>query len=286
MLIINCKTRTQKLQDDLAERYFADVRRTKQLTEEELRQLLTEVKKGDPETSANARRKIITCTQRFVASIAKHMTDGDNFNDLISEGNIGLDKAIDKFDLNFTQRFTTYAAFWIKKYMTDYVVNGEKLIVTKNANKVYAYVESVRNKYFLKNGRYPRPEEIQKILKKRGITLSNTDDLITLSFLSIDDIGSDGTDDEHKPKVASEYHSITASNNVEEEIQHSFLKSVIQKGLECLTPSERYVVTHYHGIDCVPTPIPVIANELNLETRGVLRRYKNALKKLRQIIKF
>lgn len=90
---------------DLVSLYLKDIRKYKILDKEEEKILLERAKAGDIES----KNKLIVCNLRLVVSVAKnYMSKGMNFIDLISEGNLGLIHAIDKFDLSKGYRFSTY----------------------------------------------------------------------------------------------------------------------------------------------------------------------------------
>lgn len=287
MFIVNCKSRTVSMNgNDMVSRYFSDIRKYKQLTEEEERELLFKVKNGTPQESRAARDKLIQCNQRLVASVAKHLSNADDFNDLVSEGTIGLDRAIDKFNLDYKQHFITYAVFWINKYMVDYLIGEANLIVPKNANRVYAYVAKANNDFFLKHCRYPSPEELQEILKERGVVFANKDDLVQPVMISSDEIDPEysdtGKEEVFKLTLTHELDMATCTNNVEDKIHEDHFKVLAMSFLDMLNDKQRYIVTHYHGIGCDAEPFQMIAGRLNTATRNVSREYKSAINKIRK----
>lgn len=287
MLLVNCKSRSLSVDgNEMAYRYFSDIRKFKKLTNEEQKDLIFLVKHGNREESDRARRTLIECNQRFVASIAKHLTNGDNFNDLVSEGTIGLNKAIDKFDITFKQNFITYAVFWINKYMIDYLIGDDKLITPKNANKVYAYVAAANNKFFLENCRYPTLEELQDILLEQGVIFSNKDDLMQPTMISVDEIDPDYCDNDpyglFKLALTHEYDESTKTNNIDDEINKEHIKTVAERFLSYLNEKQQFIVRRYYGIGCDPETFQMIANRLETETRNVSREYNNAITKIRK----
>ncbi len=106
-------------------KYLSDIKGIPLLTEEEEKALFKKMKKGD----RSARDEIARGNLRLVISIAKkyqHM--GLALDDLIEEGNLGLLKAIEKYDLRKNCRFATYASFWIRQNVTRALTNEGKLI--------------------------------------------------------------------------------------------------------------------------------------------------------------
>lgn len=106
--------------------YFQDLKNFSPISREEERKLMIQAKKGNIE----ARNKIITSNLRFVFDIAKkYRGRGVDIADLISEGNRGILKAIEKFDTSKDVKFFTYAVWWIRQHMIHAIetkLNGEK----------------------------------------------------------------------------------------------------------------------------------------------------------------
>ena len=122
-MVFDCKTKAQFIQrSDISTIYFNEIRKYPLLTVKEERNLLYAIKFGNRAESEEARERIIKCNQRFVISAAKKWQNGSNFMDIVNEGNIGLMTAIEKFDINKKQRFLTYAVFWIRKAINEYII--------------------------------------------------------------------------------------------------------------------------------------------------------------------
>ena len=100
--------------------YYEELRQFKVLSREEERALIIKAKNNN----TAARQELVQCNLRFVFEIAKRYTGhGVAIEDLIAEGNLGLFKAIEKFDLAQEIRFATYAIHWIKFYIKDLIKN-------------------------------------------------------------------------------------------------------------------------------------------------------------------
>ena len=143
---------------DFIKLYFNDIGKIPLLTAEEEKEIARKVKKGDEA----AKRKLIESNLRLVISIAKRFFGGRlTFSDLIQEGNIGLIKAIEKFDPERDFKFSTYATRWIKQSITKAIADMSKhvripvhLIDEINSyNKAYQLL-------FQKLGREPTSKEI------------------------------------------------------------------------------------------------------------------------------
>ena len=118
--------------------YLRSIGQINLLTAEEEKAIAERVKAGDPK----AREELIAANLRLVVSLAKkYMNRGLSFLDLIQEGNIGLMKAVDKFDYTLGYKFSTYATYWIKQAISRAIANQARTIripvhMYENINKV------------------------------------------------------------------------------------------------------------------------------------------------------
>jgi len=108
---------------DFIKLYFNDISKIPLLTSEQEKDIAKRIKKGDDE----AKKKLIESNLRLVISIAKRFFGSRlSFSDLIQEGNIGLIKAIEKFDPDKEFKFSTYATWWIKQSITKAIADMTK----------------------------------------------------------------------------------------------------------------------------------------------------------------
>ena len=150
---------------DLVSLYLNDIRKYEILSREEEEKLLLKVKAGDLE----AKNKLILCNLRLVISVAKnYMNKGMNFIDLISEGNFGLIRAIDKFDIEKGFRFSTYAVWWIKQSITKAVMNkGREIRIPSYKYDLLNKINKLIVEEMINTGDYPSNELIGE---KLGLT--------------------------------------------------------------------------------------------------------------------
>ena len=228
--------------------YFSEVRKYPILTSTEERQLIEIVKNETGKKAEKARNRIVECNQRFVISAARKRQNGNNFLDLVNEGNIGLMTAIERFDLSKKQRFLTYAVFWIRKAINDYISGTETSIHTMNATKVYTYASKARNSFFMKNERYPTTQELKDEIKiKFGVTIPYEEDLERIIISTIEPTV---LDDEDVDNVyESEFNIVTATNNTEDDINRQHEIDTARELMSTLDERELEVVKSYYGID-------------------------------------
>jgi RNA polymerase primary sigma factor len=144
--------------DDPVKVYLKEIGRVPLLTPDEEVELATRMDQGDP----NARKRLSEANLRLVVSIAKrYVGRGMQFLDLIQEGNLGLIKAVEKFDHTKGFKFSTYATWWIRQAITRAIADQARTIripvhMVETINKV----KKVGSQLLHKNGHEPTAEEI------------------------------------------------------------------------------------------------------------------------------
>ena len=165
--------------------YFLQISKFPLLTEQEEKDLFEKIKLGDKES----KNKVITSNLRLVVSIAKFYVDrGLSFDDLIQEGNSGLIRAIEKYDLSKGCKFSTYAHWWIRQGITRALDNQARVIRVPVHILVKAKnIKRFETIFFKNNGRDP---SIEEIALEFGETIENiekikvtTQDIVSLDIL-------------------------------------------------------------------------------------------------------
>ena len=266
------------------EAYFNEIRRYPVLSQREERELLEKIKNCSESEAKDARDKLVNCNQRFVVSVAKKWYDGDNIMDVIEEGNIGLLAAIDKYDIHREERFLTYAVYWIRKYINNYVINKQGIVRPSNANKIYTYVNKARSRFYTINERYPTLVELKDMLKEKyGINVTDTNDIAQFDVFSIDEGTSDNEDVKPNVKKVQEAIFVCANNDIEENHEYEYIQEYVSTLLRSnLNDREEYVVRRFYGIGCEQESMDAMALNLGVCRERIRQLYNSAISKLKE----
>ncbi|MBQ3918624.1 MAG: RNA polymerase sigma factor RpoD [Oscillospiraceae bacterium] len=144
--------------DDPVKIYLRDIGKVPLLSTEEELELAKRMKDGD----AKARKRLAEANLRLVVSIAKrYLGRGMQFLDLIQEGNLGLIKAVEKFDYEKGFKFSTYATWWVRQAITRAIADQARTIrIPVHMVETITKVKKTSTALLHKNGRDPTPEEI------------------------------------------------------------------------------------------------------------------------------
>ncbi|MGP0085152.1 MAG: RNA polymerase sigma factor RpoH, partial [Steroidobacteraceae bacterium] len=129
----------------------------------------------------DAAHKLVTSHLRLVAKIAKgYRGYGLPIADIISEGHVGLMQAVERFEPEKGFRFTTYAVWWIKAAIKEYILRSWSLVrlgTTANHKKVFFHLREAKNKIFTLDEGDMRPDQVELIAKRLGVTEKHVIDM-------------------------------------------------------------------------------------------------------------
>lgn len=260
---------------DIVKLYLNEISRRKLLTLDEEIRLTRRIKGGDEE----ARKIFIESNLRLVVSVArKHLNQGLSFLDLIQEGNIGLMKAVDKFDSSKGYRFSTYATWWIRQGITRAISNKSRNVripvyLHRRINKFNKVAKELEMKY----GREAKIEEIANELK---ISVKYAQEIYQYKndSISINLLVGDDKD--------NELGNIISSKNIgpDEQAMTDLMKFQVKQLLEkCnLKPIEKEVILLRFGFNNTPMTLGEIGNIYNITGERVRQIEASALMKLRK----
>lgn len=152
--------------DDPVKIYLKEIGRVTLLSAEDEIKLAEQMASSDPKVAASARKRLAEANLRLVVSIAKrYVGRGMSFLDLIQEGNLGLIKAVEKFDHTKGFKFSTYATWWIRQAITRAIADQARTIrIPVHMVETITKVKKVSSQLLHKNGHDPSPDEIAEEL--------------------------------------------------------------------------------------------------------------------------
>lgn len=265
---------------NIYETYLKDISRYGTIDGNKMREYLITYKNGTQKEKKIAKERLVGSLQRFVLSIANKFSFGNNLMDIIGEGNIGLMKAIETYDINSEVKFTTYATYWVRKTIMAYLTFDEPMVKPRNAIKLATYVPKITQEFWNKNSRQPTTEEIQEILYERyKLNVLDKEDLISFQPTSIDE-KYESDDDGQEFMENNLYTSRTAKCDTDSFVKNNDEKTVVNQILSKLSDRDAYIIKCIYGIDCEPKSMGDVAVEVGISNERVRQIAVNGVTKL------
>lgn len=226
----------------------------------------------------NAREHLGRANTRLVVSIAKrYMGQGLPFPDLIQEGNVGLMRAVDKYDYRRGNRFSTYATWWIRQAITRALAQKTRTIriplhMTERIRQMYRVAQNLEQTL----GRRPTPEEIAHDMDLPSDTVRAMMDASQHAIALERPVGDEG-DSEFGDFIEDQ----DSPSPVESATQH-LLEETIEEVLSELTPRQSHILRLRFGLGGgEPHTLEEIANKFGLSRERIRQLEKEALRRLR-----
>ncbi|MDD5747404.1 MAG: sigma-70 family RNA polymerase sigma factor [Candidatus Omnitrophica bacterium] len=258
--------------------YLKDIKNIPLLTPEEELKVSKRAKRGD----AAARKLMIRSNLRLVVNIAKKYSFlGVPITDLIEEGNMGLMRSVQKFDPKKGYRFSTYAAWWIRQYITRAIANQSKTIrvpvyLTETITKWKRITERLSQQY----GRTPTIKEIAKKMRVPIKKARRLSEIVTRTTSLHKPIGEDSS---------GEFMDLIEDESVVspfDELSRLLRQEKIAELLEKMSEREKQILILRYGLeDGTFRTLEETAKEFKISRERVRQIENNALKKLRVYMK-
>lgn len=268
------------------ESYLEDIRNIPLLEEAEEVDLARLVRDGDEE----ARKKMIEANLRLVVHLVKHYQNrGLPTEDLIEEGNLGLIRAVERFNPEFNCRFSTYAVWWIRQYMSRALISQSKIIrlPVHVVDEFNTYIKG-RQKYIREYGREPNFEEVADYIdhKFNSFTpsLARLNNLVSLTAGS--SLNGDGSFEKNGLGTLS-LEQLADDGNVSplDILDHDLRLKIVLCWLDELSPKERQVITKRFGLsEEEGQTLEEIGGQLKLTRERIRQLEKSALHRLKKIV--
>ncbi|MCO5068639.1 MAG: sigma-70 family RNA polymerase sigma factor [Kiritimatiellae bacterium] len=258
--------------------YLREIGQTPLLTPEQEIKLAAKIKKGD----AEARSLMIRANLRLVVKIAHdYARYGLPLLDLISEGNIGLMKAVERFDPKKGGKLSTYAAWWIKQAIKRALANQSKTIrLPAHLVDKIARMRRVEHHLTERLGREPSVDELAIELQVEPSVVTHWQ-TVSLKPASLDaPIGNDGDSSEFGDLIGDE-----KARTPYDEINDQQLKAEVDSLLDRLSPRERDILRYRYGLrDTRVQTLEEIGQRMKVTRERVRQIQNEAVAKLRQMM--
>ena len=260
--------------EDPVRMYLKEIGRIPLLSSEEEIELAKRMEEGDEE----AKKKLSEANLRLTVSIAKRYSGrGMQFLDLIQEGNLGLIKAVEKFDYRKGYKFSTYATWWIRQSITRAIADQARTIripvhMVETMNRVNRTSRRLLQEY----GREPTPEEIADTMNlpvERVLEISK----ISQEPVSLETpIGEE--EDSHLGDFIQDEHIPVPAD----EAAHTLLREQLEKVMDTLSEREQKVLALRFGLeDGKPHTLEEVGREFQVTRERIRQIEAKALRKLR-----
>ena len=260
--------------DDPVRMYLREIGRIPLLTYEEELDLAKRVLEGDEE----AKQKLAESNLRLVVSIAKkYVGKGMLFLDLIQEGNMGLIKAVEKFDYTKGYKFSTYATWWIRQAITRAIADQARTIripvhMVETINKLIR-----TSRHLLQQlGREPTPEEIAKEME------IPVEKVVEIQKIAQDPVSLETPIGEEDDSHLGDFIQDDDSLAPQDAAAYTLLKEQLEEIMQTLTPREEKVLKLRFGLeDGKARTLEEVGREFNVTRERIRQIEAKALRKLR-----
>ncbi|MEE0558919.1 MAG: sigma-70 family RNA polymerase sigma factor [Bulleidia sp.] len=265
---------------DSMKAYLQEIGAVDRLTPEEEIEIGRRAAQGDPE----AKEIMINANLRLVVAMArKFLNRGLSYQDLIQEGNIGLMRAVEKFDPDKGFRFSTYATWWIRQSLTRAIADQSRdiRIPVHTTEQIYK-IKKIQRELFQEFNREPTPEEIAE--KIPGMDAVKVTDLLSVSQ---DTISLESPTGDEEDSTLGDFIKDDSIKGPEDVFKSEALKDQIDKVLKELPEREEAIVRMRFGLDGTGTvkTLDEVGKIYGITKERVRQIENKAMRRLKMIIK-
>jgi RNA polymerase primary sigma factor len=260
--------------DDPVKIYLKEIGRVPLLTTEEEIELAQRMAKGDP----YAKKRLSEANLRLVVSIAKkYVGRGMQFLDLIQEGNLGLIKAVEKFDYTKGFKFSTYATWWIRQAITRAIADQARTIrIPVHMVETITKVKKISSQLLHENGHDPSPEEIAD---KLGMPVDKVREIMRVAQ---DPVSLETPIGEEEDSHLGDFIPDDDAPAPAEAASHTLLKEQLNEVLSTLTDREAKVLKLRFGLeDGKARTLEEVGQRFDVTRERIRQIEAKALRKLR-----
>lgn len=267
---------------DSLKQYLKEIGRYDLLSEDDVRRLFKRIEAGDKAAHDIIVEHNLRLVVKYARSIKKAYRAEEPIMDLVQAGNIGLMRAVDKFEVDKGYAFSTYASWWIKQSIIRHIFDNESAIrVPVHMSERFVSISRTIRNYREEKGKDPSFEELAERIK---VTKKEYDIFKSLdrNIISLNSVVSDDTETELIDFIPGG----EAHDPVYEETHHKMLCETINDVLAKLDSREAYIVRARYGLDGMRSKtLEEIGLDLGITRERVRQIESIAMKKLRTSVK-
>ncbi len=260
--------------DDPVRMYLKEIGKVPLLETERELDLAQRMSEGD----AMAKSELVEANLRLVVSIAKrYVGKGMFFLDLIQEGNLGLMKAVEKFDYRKGYKFSTYATWWLRQAITRSIADQARTIrIPVHMVETIHKVSRISRQLLQENGREATAEEIAEVM---GVTPDKVRDIMKIAQ---DPVSLETPIGEEEDSHLGDFIEDQDSPAPAEAAAYTLLREQLNEVLHTLSPREEQVLKLRFGLeDGRPRTLEEVGKEFNITRERIRQIEAKALRKLR-----
>lgn len=256
-------------------RYFANISSTHPLDPDQEADLAMRIRRGD----LKARNELVTANLRFVVSVAKQYQNmGVSLDDLISEGNIGLVKAAERFDPTRGFKFASFAVWWIRQAILAFLADKSRMVrLPLNVTNILSRIRTAANAFEQENQRPPSADELAE---RTGMSEEKLEEYIghVSSTISMDAPLSSDTD-----VTIGEMLEDTSSEAADRVLIAESLRHDLQVAMNSISRREQEIIRLYYGMDGESRSMDEIAMDYHLSRERVRQLIDRSVATIRQL---